>query len=1042
LLAVEALAATLWLAASVHTDVPSILSSLGVPKDLYEEHDLIRAINIPFHDPKTQFFEEGADGFPAFGFKPGSDVKSPYRLFFPEKLYPEFSILVMVKPGSRAGGFIFSVVNPMDTLVQLGVQMSPSGSDTNISLLYTDIYTHFSSQYIASFVVSDFVGKWTRFAFKVTTENVTLYFNCREYDTVVVRRQPQELMFDSASKLYIAQAGPLIKGAFDGALQELKLFGSPSQAEVQCDTNFEGFPSGDGPMSDIDIDYVEREDVEVGSGTDGMPPFPPPPPGPDGKNCPPCPDGNCCKFLLNDDGMWDAASRGQKGEKGDRGFRGHPGDPIRGPPGPPGPPGEPGPAGQSGILQATSEGGLVGPPGPPGVCSCNMSTLMNSFVMPDLIPGPPGAPGADGKMGPPGITGMPGAPGERGAIGPKGEKGDRGEGGAQGPEGLQGPKGEAGKDGVPGQVGPPGPPGPPGPVEFENFDETLGGGGLARPGAPGNKGDPGSPGQSGPRGERGLQGSKGARGESGLKGERGERGHSGERGAQGPKGEPGSAGLDGLPGIPGANGRPAEKGEKGEPGKAGPPGPAGAAMFSTNGDGESNPVAGQPGDKGDSGDQGSKGEKGDRGDIGPGGIPGVNGTPGPAGEKGEPGQDGVSGPTGLAGTKGERGERGPPGPVTITDSGAQVVSIKGDKGDSGKRGRRGKPGPAGPPGPPGKPGPTGEIGLPGWMGRPGQSGIPGLPGAQGLKGEKGEAGAGGDGYGRSEKGEKGDRGKDGTPGRDGTPGPPSTEESIRYVPVPGPPGPPGLPGLSITGPKGEPGESALPPYGERVFTSRTSERPPPAEEGLIAKIVPGAVTFQDREAMTKMSAVSPVGTLAYVIEEEALLVRVNNGWQYIALGSLLPITTPAPPTTPNSPVRPPFEASNLINNIPQPVDGPNLRMAALNEPHTGDTHVRAIDRELPVVNLRGDVLFHSWADMFRSDGGPFPHPPRIPSLHGMVQSPYTSEKKLVLLCVEATSEHANVQRRKRNVLDSWSDEDDILSESKYRQLLDEIDRGN
>lgn len=62
-----------------------------------------------------------------------------------------------------------------------------------------------------------------------------------------------------------------------------------------------------------------------------------------------------------------------------------------------------------------------------------------------------------------------------------------------------------------------------------------------------------------------------------------------------------------------------------------------------------------------------------------------------------------------------------------------------------------------------------------------------------------------------------------------------------------------------------------------------TERPPPAEEGLIAKIVPGAVTFQDREAMTKMSAVSPVGTLAYVIEEEALLVRVNNGWQYIAV---------------------------------------------------------------------------------------------------------------------------------------------------------------
>jgi len=76
------------------------------------------------------------------------------------------------------------------------------------------------------------------------------------------------------------------------------------------------------------------------------------------------------------------------------------------------------------------------------------------------------------------------------------------------------------------------------------------------------------------------------------------------------------------------------------------------------------------------------------------------------------------------------------------------------------------------------------------------------------------------------------------------------------------------------------------------------------------KIVPGAVTFQNTEAMTKvrfsinnkcflmrvrkytfntlvlrlqMSNVSPVGTLAYIIDEQALLVRVNNGWQYIAV---------------------------------------------------------------------------------------------------------------------------------------------------------------
>lgn len=30
-----------------------------------------------------------------------------------------------------------------------------------------------------------------------------------------------------------------------------------------------------------------------------------------------------------------------------------------------------------------------------------------------------------------------------------------------------------------------------------------------------------------------------------------------------------------------------------------------------------------------------------------------------------------------------------------------------------------------------------------------------------------------------------------------------------------------------------------------------------------------------------------------------------------------------------------------------------------------DSIVRQSDRELPIVNLRGDVLFNSWSDMFR-----------------------------------------------------------------------------
>lgn len=33
----------------------------------------------------------------------------------------------------------------------------------------------------------------------------------------------------------------------------------------------------------------------------------------------------------------------------------------------------------------------------------------------------------------------------------------------------------------------------------------------------------------------------------------------------------------------------------------------------------------------------------------------------------------------------------------------------------------------------------------------------------------------------------------------------------------------------------------------------------------------------------KKSSACPVGSIAYIIDEEALLVRVNKGWQYIAV---------------------------------------------------------------------------------------------------------------------------------------------------------------
>ncbi|XP_060519711.1 collagen alpha-1(IX) chain-like isoform X2 [Cylas formicarius] len=1118
---------------------PSFADSpvLGAPDD----YNILDSVKIPLQDAKTQYVDESDDGFPAFGFRVGSDIKIAHRQILPEKLSSEFSISINAKPKSKRGGFIFAVVNPYDTVVELGVRIAPeNGSTTVISLLYTDP-TEAVSHSIANFTVPRFYGRWTRFAFRVTTENVTLFFNCSETDTVVLQRKPLELVFDSASTLYVAQAGPNIQESFEGALSQVKIYLDPNMAAEQCKTDFQDIlPTedySDNEISQFVDTLVERTDYDnsfrEGSGADELGAFPPPPPPPDGKTCLCNFNENCCNVVFNNK---QAAGGGMRGEKGERGLRGPPGDSIRGPPGPPGPPGLPGPA------------------APEGVCSCNLTSIISSLG--GNQPYSPAYSTIPGKEGNPGMPGERGLPGEKGASGPRGDKGERGERGPPGPSGPPGAKGEPGVDGAAGQPGPPGPAGPPGPIEFENVDpswktrspfkDTLGGS-MVRPGVPGAKGEPGKQGPQGVKGDRGVAGAKGSKGDLGPKGDRGDRGLPGEKGPPGPKGDDGAPGLDGIPGNPGVTGK---EGPKGEPGPPGLPG------ISISSDGSTDFIPGPPGLKGEPGTQGPKGDRGVDGEPGTPGATGLPGSVGTTGKKGEPGVDGAVGPVGPPGSKGEKGERGPPGAIIMADGTEKIITLKGEKGDSGKRGRRGRPGPQGPPGPPGK---IGEIGLPGWMGR---QGPPGIPGQAGPKGEKGDSwGAGSEQKG--EKGDKGERGTDGIPGKDGIPGTPgipnsrSSDDALRYIPVPGPPGPPGppgMPGLSITGPKGEPG---APAYGEPMFNSRPgvkgsleelravkelkdlknvrivpgrSTASPPvfttSPDQQAAAIVPGAVAFRDRDAMTRMSQDSPVGTLAYVVEEEALLVRVNGGWQYIALGSLLPVTTPAPPTTSAPQLHPPFEASNLINHISKPAEVASwlpkmLRMAALNEPYTGDVHgvrgadyacyresrraglkgtfraflssrvqnvdsiVRQADRRLPVSNLRGEVLFNSWSEMFNGDGAPFPHPPRIYSFNGknvltdmswpvkaawhgalpdgtraldtscdgwhtaskdkfglagslkgprlLEQASHSCENRLVLLCIEATSE-IFVQRRKRDAIDGVDDVP-YLSEDQYQELL-------
>lgn len=77
-------------------------------------------------DDNNLYIDDGLDGFPSFGFRPGSEVKQPYRLYLPEKLPAEFTLVATFKPMSFRTSYLFAVLNPFETVVQLGIRISVS----------------------------------------------------------------------------------------------------------------------------------------------------------------------------------------------------------------------------------------------------------------------------------------------------------------------------------------------------------------------------------------------------------------------------------------------------------------------------------------------------------------------------------------------------------------------------------------------------------------------------------------------------------------------------------------------------------------------------------------------------------------------------------------------------------------------------------------------------------------------------------------------------------------------------------------------------
>ncbi|XP_022236358.1 collagen alpha-1(XV) chain-like [Limulus polyphemus] len=171
---------------------------------------------MPFISSSVKFIN-GLESFPAFRLSENTEIRAPYRLFLPRKMYRNFSILATIKPErhDKSGGFLFAVVNPSETIVQLGLKIMDLQNDfVNVSLYYTDVTMHIASQVWASFTIPNFIGNWAKIALSVNGNKARLYFQCEDYGQITSQRIPKVLEFDSASTLYVGQAGQLIGGQF------------------------------------------------------------------------------------------------------------------------------------------------------------------------------------------------------------------------------------------------------------------------------------------------------------------------------------------------------------------------------------------------------------------------------------------------------------------------------------------------------------------------------------------------------------------------------------------------------------------------------------------------------------------------------------------------------------------------------------------------------------------------------------------------------------------------------------------------------------
>ncbi|CRL01694.1 CLUMA_CG014911, isoform C [Clunio marinus] len=119
----------------------------------------------------------------------------------------EFAIMATMRT-NKPEGYLFAIVNSRETIIQLGVKVIGfHKTHINVSLVYNDPSSMTPSDSLATFTLPYDPKHWINFALRIMNDRISLYHNCIMIHEINVTKEPKELVFESASTFYLAQAG-------------------------------------------------------------------------------------------------------------------------------------------------------------------------------------------------------------------------------------------------------------------------------------------------------------------------------------------------------------------------------------------------------------------------------------------------------------------------------------------------------------------------------------------------------------------------------------------------------------------------------------------------------------------------------------------------------------------------------------------------------------------------------------------------------------------------------------------------------------------